>query len=153
MTVTGLDHVGFTVADLDRSVAWYSRLLQAPPTLRETWEHEYIGRIAGYPGCRMDGALWTLPGGIVLELLCYAEPPTGRVDMETYNAGNGHLCLVVDDLDAELERLRGDVAPRSPGPVEIPWGPYKGCLTVYVRDPDGISIQLFQLPPGGLTPL
>ena len=146
---TGLDHVGFAVSNLDQSVEWYSRFLDEPPVLRKTWDVEYVGRIVGYPGVKMEGAFWRLPGGTVLELLQYLYPDPGRVDMETYNVGNAHLCLVVDDLDADFERLRDRVEFRDPEPVEIPWGPYKGGKACYLRDPDGISIELMQLPAGG----
>jgi catechol 2,3-dioxygenase-like lactoylglutathione lyase family enzyme len=146
---TGLDHVGFAVSNLDQSVEWYSRFLDEPPVLRKTWDVEYVGRIVGYPGVKMEGAFWRLPGGTVLELLQYLYPDPGRVDMETYNVGNAHLCLVVDDLDADFERLRDRVEFRDPEPVEIPWGPYTGGKACYLRDPDGISIELMQLPAGG----
>jgi catechol 2,3-dioxygenase-like lactoylglutathione lyase family enzyme len=146
-----LDHVGFSVGNLDRSVEWYTFLLDEPPLLRKLWDIEYVGRVVGYPGVKMEGALWRLPGGTVLELLEYLNPEAGVVDMETYNAGNAHLCLVVEDLAAEYERLRGRVEFRHPEPVEIPWGPYAGGKAGYLRDPDGISIQLMQHAPGGPT--
>jgi catechol 2,3-dioxygenase-like lactoylglutathione lyase family enzyme len=149
VTYSGLDHVGFAVGDLDRSVEWYTFFLGEPPLLRKTWDVEYVGRVVGYPGVKMEGAFWRLPGGTVLELLEYLDPRPGRVDMETYNAGNAHLCLVVDDLAADFERLRGQVEFRDPEPVDIPWGPYRGGRACYLRDPDGISIELIQLPPGG----
>ena len=149
MYYTGLDHVGFAVSDLDQSVEWYSMFLGEPPMLRKTWDVEYVGRIVGYPGVKMECAFWRLPGGTVLELLHYLYPEHGRVDMETYNVGNAHLCLVVDDLDADFERLRNHVEFRDPDPVEIPWGPYTGGRACYLRDPDGISIELIQLPAGG----
>ncbi len=149
MRYSALDHVGFAVGDLDRSVDWYTFLLGEPPMLRKTWEIEYVGRIVGYPGVTLEGALWSLPGGTVLELLRYRHPDPGVVDMETYNVGNAHLCFVVDDLAAEFERLRGRAQFRDPEPVEIPWGPYKGGKACYLRDPDGISIELMYHPPGG----
>jgi catechol 2,3-dioxygenase-like lactoylglutathione lyase family enzyme len=146
---TGLDHIGFAVSSLDRSVDWYSFLLDEPPILRKVWDVEYVSRIVGYPEVRMECAFWQLPGGSVLELLEYQNPKPGTVDMETYNAGNAHLCLVVADLAADFERLRGHVEFRDPEPVEIPWGPYRGGKACYLRDPDGISIELLQYPPGG----
>jgi len=149
MYYTGLDHVGFAVSNLDHSVEWYSFFLDDPPILRKTWDVEYVGRIVGYPGVKLEGAFWRLPGGAVLELLEYHYPEPGRVDMETYNVGNAHLCLVVDDLEVDFERLRGHVEFRDPEPVEIPWGPYQGGKACYLRDPDGISIELIQYPPGG----
>ena len=69
--------------------------------------------------------------------------------METYNAGNAHLCLVTDDIHADVERLRGHADFRHPEAVEIPWGAYKGGWACYMRDPDGISIEVLQEPPGG----
>jgi catechol 2,3-dioxygenase-like lactoylglutathione lyase family enzyme len=149
VTLERVDHVGFTVADMDRSVAWYTTFLGAPPTLRKVWDVDYIGDLVGYPGCRMECAFFALPGDGVLELVRFLEPPPATVDMETYNAGNGHLCLLVDDIHAEHERLAPIAAFRSDGPIEIPWGPYAGGWAAYLRDPDGITIQLMQHPPGG----
>jgi catechol 2,3-dioxygenase-like lactoylglutathione lyase family enzyme len=149
MLFTGLDHVGFSVSDLDRSVSWYTEFFGDPPQLRKVWDVEYVSRIVGYPNCKMDCAFWRLPGGTILELIQYLEPPVGIVDMESYNAGNGHLCLVTKDLAADFERLRGRVEFRDPDPVRIPWGPYEGGWACYLRDPDGISIELMQLAPGG----
>jgi catechol 2,3-dioxygenase-like lactoylglutathione lyase family enzyme len=69
--------------------------------------------------------------------------------METFNAGNGHLCLVTEDMERDFERLDGYADFRSEAPVRIPWGPYEGGAACYLRDPDGISIELIELPPGG----
>lgn len=146
-----LDHVGFSVADIDRSVAWYTFLFEEPPFLRGLWDVEYVSRVVGYPSVVLDAALWQLPGGTTFELLEYKEPKPRVVDMETYNVGNAHLCLVVDDLAAEFERLRGHAEFRNPEPVDIPWGHFAGGRSCYIRDPDGISIELVQLPPGGVS--
>jgi catechol 2,3-dioxygenase-like lactoylglutathione lyase family enzyme len=145
-----LDHVGFTVSDLDRSSDFYTLLFGEEPFLRKVWEVGYVGQIVGYPECTLECAFWYLPGrAAVLELMQYLAPSPGRVDMETYNVGNGHLCLVTEDMDADFERLRGHVEFRSDAPIEIPWGPYKGGRVCYFRDPDGISVELMQHPPGG----
>jgi catechol 2,3-dioxygenase-like lactoylglutathione lyase family enzyme len=149
MHYTALDHIGFAVSSLDRSVSFYSFLLGEEPVLRDTWEVEYVSRIVGYPGLKLEAAFWNLPGGTILELIQYLNPPAARVDMETYNAGNAHLCLVTGDIHADVERLRGHAELRHPEPVEIPWGAYKGGWALYIRDPDGISIELLQAPPGG----
>ncbi len=134
MQFSGLDHVGFSVSDLDRSVEWYTEFLGEEPSLRKVWDVDYISGIVGYPNTKMDCALWKLPGGALLELIEYLEPSPAVVDMETYNAGNAHLCLQVDDLDAEFERLRGRVAflaprqSRSPG-VHTKVGRSATCAT------------------------
>jgi catechol 2,3-dioxygenase-like lactoylglutathione lyase family enzyme len=151
MSFVGVDHVGFTVSDLDRSIAFYELLLERPPVARKRWDVPYIGRIAGYPGLKLEAAFFELPGGLTLELIEYEHPVPGRVDMETYNAGNAHLSLVSDDLHADFERLRDVARFRSPDPVTVEWGPHRGALAARLRDPDGITVELIQLAPDGVT--
>ena len=123
-----LDHVGYAVADLDRSIAFYEALLGVPMIMRKTWDVPYVGEIVGYADLVLEGAFFQLPNGVILELLEYKSPPAGVVDMESYNAGNAHLCLVTDDMSADFVRLRaaGFDTFRSDAPVAIPWGPYRG---------------------------
>jgi catechol 2,3-dioxygenase-like lactoylglutathione lyase family enzyme len=145
----GFDHVGIAVGSLDRSVEWYSRFFETPPVLRKIWDIEYVGRMLRMPGVKIECAFWELPGGTTLELIEYLEPGPGVVDMQTWNAGNAHLGLVVHDLDAELGRLQRELGVTGVEAVAIPWGPYAGGKGCYLRDPDDISIQLMQLPPDG----
>ena len=148
-----VDHVGVAVTDLDRSIAWWSRLLDSEPFDRGTWLAaeigDYVGTKVGYPNCDMSAAVWALPGGTVLELIEYHNPPPGRVDMETYNAGNAHFCFETMDIRADYERMREHAEFRSPDPAESVWGPYKGSLLWYLRDPDGITIELVQFAEHG----
>jgi catechol 2,3-dioxygenase-like lactoylglutathione lyase family enzyme len=148
---SALDHVGYAVTDLDRSIAFYELLLGVPLLMRKTWDVEYLSDIVGYPGAVLEGAFFRLPNGVILELLQYSNPAPGVVDMESTNAGNAHLCLTTDDMQADFDRLRasGYDTFRSAAPVPIPWGPYKGGKACYLRDPDGISIELLESPPGG----
>jgi len=146
-----LDHVGYAVTDLDRSIAFYETLLGVPLLMRKTWDVPYVGEIVGYPGLVLDGAFFQLPNGVILELLEYKTSRPGTVDMESYNAGNAHLCLVTDDMAGDFARLRaaGYDTFRSEQPIDIPWGPYRGGRACYLRDPDGASIELLEAPPGG----
>ncbi|MCY4620395.1 MAG: hypothetical protein OXD34_00965, partial [bacterium] len=95
MSFLSIDHVGVAVTDLEVSVPWWTRFLEKEPFMQGTWiaadVEDYVGKIVGYPNCDMSGAFWALPGGSVLEMLQYHNPPPGRVDMATYNAGNTHL--------------------------------------------------------------
>ena len=148
---TGLDHVGFSVLDLDRSITFYSLLLEREPIMRRRYPEQYVARVVGYDEIDMDVAFFEIgDSGVVLELLEYRRPPCARVDMETYNVGNAHLCLIVGDLQAEYDRLLPHgIAFRSETPVDIPIGPYKGGKACYLRDPDGISIELLEPPSSG----
>lgn len=151
VTSPGLDHIGFSVSDLDRSIAFYTLLLGREPVLRRHYPEEYVARVVGYDQIDMDAAFFEIgDSGVVLELLEYREPPSARVDVETYNVGNAHLCLIVNDLQAEYDRLTPHgIRFRSETPVDIPIGPYTGGKACYLRDPDGISIELLEPPSAG----
>ncbi|GAA4750311.1 VOC family protein [Nocardioides endophyticus] len=149
--LTSLNHIGFSVADLDRSIEFYTELLGYPPYFKEVYDVEYVGRIVGYPGAVQYAAFFKLPGdqGLFLELIQYLKPEPRVVDMESYNAGIAHLCLAVDDLDAEFERITAIGGRfRSESVVQSDYGIYVGARSAYFRDPDDISIQLVELVDG-----
>jgi catechol 2,3-dioxygenase-like lactoylglutathione lyase family enzyme len=146
----GVVHAGFTVADLDRSVAWYGDVLGLSLIRRQRNDNAYTRQIVGIEGAVLDVAFFGLPAGSrgasgqVLELMQYLEPPGGRPELHTGDVGVGHLALEVDDLAAEYERLRGHgVRFRNP-PVEIDAGLNRGGWACYLLDPDGITIELIQ---------
>ena len=153
MSFLSIDHIGVAVTDLEVSAPWWTRFLETEPFMQGTWiaadVEDYVGKIVGYPNCDMSGAFWALPGGSVLEMLQYHNPPPGRVDMATYNAGNTHLCLETEDIYRDYERMRDHAVFVSPEPVRCAWGRYEGALTCYLRDPDDISIELIQFAEGG----
>ena len=54
------------------------------------------------------------------------------------------MCFVVDDAFAIYERVvQHQVEVFSP-PVEVDTGVNKGGFALYVKDPDGITVELFQ---------
>jgi len=53
MRFTGLDHVGFTVSEIERSVSWYAEFLGEQPLSKLDYTADYLGRIAGYLGCQL----------------------------------------------------------------------------------------------------
>jgi catechol 2,3-dioxygenase-like lactoylglutathione lyase family enzyme len=146
-----LHHVGFTVANMEPSIEFYSLLLQAEPAMRRRYGEQFISEVVGYEETLLDCALFSIPrSGVILELLEYLRPVGARVDTETYNVGNAHLCLIVDDLEREYRRLReAGVEFRSP-PVDVPADieddPAKGGRALYLRDPDGITVELLEMP-------
>jgi len=143
-----LNHVCFTVGDLDRSIAFWSLLLGDGPVRRIEYDGPTDAAVTGYPGVRMSAAYFGLPGGVLLELFQYHEPPgVPAGSHETYVVGNAHLGLVMPDLDETCRRLEGSGATLwSGGPVRLVGGEHDGGRSMYVRDPDGITIELLELP-------
>jgi len=149
-----VDHVGVAVSDLERSTKWWTAFLGEKPFFTSaesaSGTDDYVGRVVGYEACDLSVAFWALPGGGALELLQYRNPPPGRVDMETYNAGNTHLCFQTQDINSDYARMRSFAEFRSSQPVAITQGPYCGGYVCYLRDPDGISIELLELRSGSV---
>jgi catechol 2,3-dioxygenase-like lactoylglutathione lyase family enzyme len=144
----GLHHTGYTVSDLDRSVAFYRDLLGCEVLVEQEKEGGYLAAIVGYPDAHVRMAHLRVPGAEhVIELFEYLTPAGTRADVEPRNVGASHLCFLVDDLPALYEQLRekGVDSFVSP-PVEVDTGVNKGGYALYLRDPDGISVELFQPP-------
>ena len=143
-----LDHVGFSVWDLDRSLAFYRNLLGLELDWERVYEEEYVRRVVGYPGLRLRCAMLKLPGTKTrLELLHYDGVSRQRVDMHRANPGNSHICIAVRDLDKIYQRLQSVGVECVSPPVVSTAGRYKGSKQVYLHDPDGISLQLMELRP------
>lgn len=96
----GLDHVGFAVADLDRSLAFYRDLLGMQVLWERVYEEEYVRTLVGYPTATLRCAYLQIPGSTVkLELLEYQNVAREHPVLRRGNPGNGHLALAVADLD------------------------------------------------------
>ena len=145
----GVHHMGFTVADIGRSVEFYTALFGVEPFVRRVYEDDYTSVEVGYPGARLDVALYEIPNSdVVLELIEYLEPTGVPVDMETRNPGTAHLCLTTDRIAADFRRMvELGATPRSSGPVEVTSGINEGLHVAYLRDLDGITIELLEVRP------
>ena len=143
-----LHHTGYTVSDLDRSLVFYRDLLGCEVIATQEKEGGYLAAIVGYPDAHVRMAHLRVPGGEhVIELFEYLEPYGDRADVEPRNVGASHLCFIVADLRAVYEkaaRAGGDVVrvPAGRGRTGI----NRGGLALYLRDPDGITMELFQPP-------
>ncbi len=147
-----LHHTGLTVADLDRSLAFYRDLLGFEVVLEQEKEGGYLGAIVGRPDAHVRMAHVQLPGSDHrLELFQYLRPPGSEPSerLEPWRIGPTHVCLIVDDLPSLHERLlaAGIDSFLSP-PVEVDTGANAGGKALYLRDPDGALLELFQPPAG-----
>jgi catechol 2,3-dioxygenase-like lactoylglutathione lyase family enzyme len=148
MQAAGIHHTGYTVSDLDRSLEFYVGKLGCEIVAQQEKEGGYLAAIVGYPDAHVRMAHLRAPGaGHVIELFEYLSPDGTRADVEPRNVGASHLCFLVDDLPSVHEELRAKGVDTfvSP-PVEVDTGINRGGFGLYLRDPDGITIELFQPP-------
>lgn len=153
--VKGIWHFSFTVADLDRSLEFYCVLLGMKLRHRQEQANPYTQKLVGYRDARLRIAQLVLddgptgPSGHILELVQYVAPVYPPHPPGTAYPNSAHMAFVVDDLQAEYERLsKAGVRFRSE-PVAITAGVNRGGYTVYFLDPDGITLEMVQPPPKG----
>jgi len=147
MRVLGLDHVSVSVANLERSLAFYHELLGIPVLGTGTEESPSVASVVGAGPARFRYADLDLGSGQILEILQYLTPKGTPRHSDVYDPGSGHLAVRVDDLGRALESLaKAGVHPRSePVKLEEPaW--WAEARVVYVTDPDGITIELVERP-------
>jgi catechol 2,3-dioxygenase-like lactoylglutathione lyase family enzyme len=143
-----LNHIGMTVRDLDRSLAFYRKAFGLEPVIEGLGEGADIARSVGLPEARIRYAFVDL-GNTRIELLQY-EKPVGRSAHEARNCDVGafHVCFDVDDLMAKYEQLKAQGVEFITSPIKLgdDAGALAGLQYVYFRDPDGLVLQLYEMP-------
>jgi extradiol dioxygenase family protein len=85
--------------------------------------------------------------GHKIELLQYLAPPDRKhVDLRPCDVGSVHVALLVDDLNAVLNTIAASGWKAAGKPQTLKSGPNAGKRVVYVRDPDGTTIEFMQAP-------
>jgi len=131
VSLVGFEHAGLTVADLDRTIAFYCGLLGLRLVVRKP---------------QPDGELAFLDTGSgMLEI--FARPGAQRaVDVPVGTAGVRHLTFAVDDVVATVTRLEA-------AGVEITERPRDAHnrelirRVAFCRDPDGLQVELIERAP------
>lgn len=141
------NHTGATVSNLARSIRFYEEMFGFEVVMRQQKSGGYLGRIIGIPEAEVRMAQLRLPsGGHVLELFEYISPKLASRSVDPTTIGFTHLCLAVEGLQALHSRLSKKGCESISEPVRIDTGANAGGLGVYLRDPDGIIIELFESP-------
>jgi catechol 2,3-dioxygenase-like lactoylglutathione lyase family enzyme len=139
--VERVDHVSFTVADIERSTRFYARFGFAPVNRYQQAGSELDRAVATVPA-DMDIQILRRPDGAMLELIAYTRQPSARAARNSV-VGAGHIAFVVADIGVAYAQLRADGIEFLSAPNTDRYGE----RWVYLRDPDGITVELMQ--PGG----
>lgn len=144
-TVEGLHHVGLSVRDIRASFEWYSKMFGL--------EHGPINEGAGQAlsdsvqveGTELSFSMLTI-GSTRIEFLEYHRPRGDDFDRGNNDIGSAHLCLQVDDLEVAYRELQERGAVFNAPPVTLTDGDVAGSVWAYLRDPDGIQLEIWQNP-------
>ena len=150
--VQSIEAVGMTVADMNRSVAFFRDVL----TFAKVSDVEVSGdawdRLHGVFASRLRIVRLQL-GDELVELTEYLTP-RGRpvpTDSRSNDRWFQHVAIIVSDMDAAYARLRQHgVQHSSPEPQRLPdWNPAAGGIKAfYFKDPDGHPLEILQFPAG-----
>lgn len=129
-------HVGLTVADLERAVAFYRDVLGVPVVDRFAVAGEAFADAVDLPGAsgrfvHLDG------GGVRLELVEYEPTGDARDPAALNRPGATHVGLTVEDVRAVYASLPDDVETLSE-----PRTTASGTTVVFLRDPEGNLVEL-----------
>ena len=141
------DHTGITVSNLERSLAFWRDVLGFEFSHTAHQKGELAEEITGVQGAGIKLAVLKTPRGHKIELLEYLAPADRkRANLRPCDVGSVHVALLVEDLDAVLAQIAVSGWKAAGKPQTLKTGPNAGKRVVYVRDPDGTTIEFMELP-------
>ena len=151
MSVLRVGHIGVCVSDMEGALAFYCDLLGFRPISEVNVNDALSAKLLRLPGIDQR-TVFVERDGVRLALFALRAPPiqnAGRV-REMNEAGMVALMLRVDDLDATLETMRA-AGVRVLDETRIEHPAY-GSKLVFVTDPDGLLVELIEIPGDPYTP-
>lgn len=124
-SVTGFDHLVLLVEDVERSLGFYTGSLGLRPERVDAWREGQVF----FPSVRIDDRT-------IIDLL----GPAQRADGVVARPNVDHLCLVVEGVDLVEVAASGEFEVVD-GP-DRRWGARGEGLSLYVKDPDGNTVEL-----------
>lgn len=142
-TIGRVHHVGLTVRNLEQSLKWYRHMFGVEPVFVTYAEGEPLATAVGVPDAKLSFAFLRF-GETDVELLSYNNDRDENFGRRNCDVGSPHLCILVDDIKTAYNELKAKGAEFFAEPLHIEGGPLDGCWFVYFRDPDGITLELFE---------
>ena len=157
-SVAAVRSIGFTVSEMDRSIAFYSNALAFKVISDVEVDGPEYDQLWGVFGVRARIVRMQL-GEQQIELTQFISPPDLRpipVPSYSHDLWFQHVAIVVRDMDAAWAQLRKHhVRQISPRPQTIPTSNQAaaGIKAIKFRDPDGHNLELLWFPEGKGNPV
>jgi len=140
----GLNHVGLTVGDLERSIEFYRDTVGMKLSGRVRLQGEWFDVLTHNRGADIDVAMLEL-GEFTLQLVQYLAAGGGVLPLAHNQIGNPHLCIDVEDVETK-HRAVVATGRFEPTPIVDIMG--SGTRSFYIADPDGVPVEFLQRAPG-----
>ncbi|GAA4558877.1 VOC family protein [Planotetraspora kaengkrachanensis] len=151
--LSGVDHIGFTVPDLEEASRFLVDVLGCEymytlgPYRHDDsdWMSEHLNV---HPRAVMRQLHFFRCGGqAIFEVFEYSAPDQNAALPRNSDIGGHHVALYVDDLDAAVAYLEGKGVTMLGGPTASR-GPSEGQRWVYFLSPWGMQFELVSYPGG-----
>ena len=142
--ITGFNHTSFTVADMDKSVRFWTEMLGFKAASVSPRQGDWQEAVTGITDASLMVA--HLYGhGHHIEFIQYLRGAIDGGAPQPAQAGAAHVCLEVDDIARTWNELLAAGATSQGKIAAVKAGPVADCLAGYIRDPNGIIIELLEL--------
>jgi catechol 2,3-dioxygenase-like lactoylglutathione lyase family enzyme len=150
--LTGIEHIGLTVPDIDRATGFLAALLGAE-TLYDIGPFEspddwMAGHLATHPRGKIHKIrVLRVANGPVLELFQFvsADRPA---PLPAKSDTGWHIAFYVDDMERAVAALKTHEVAIQSGPVVMTEGPSAGLTWLYFQAPWGQQMELVSYPGG-----
>ncbi|EHF00072.1 hypothetical protein HMPREF9469_00986 [ [[Clostridium] citroniae WAL-17108] len=145
----GIHHTCLTVSDMDKSLIFYRDGLGLDVVKDVDEQGERLSMETQMEGAH-NRLVWlkTSMGNTLVELLQYIHP-LGKAfpsDARCCDVGMPHISFLVENIDEMYEKLCGMGVTFTASPMDCDNSTFEGAKTAYCYDPDGIFVELFQIP-------
>jgi glyoxylase I family protein len=150
--MTGTDHVGFTVPDLDEAERFFVDILGAVRVYTlgsKRSDDDFMAvQLGVHPRTEItEIRFYRLGNGSNIELFHYDSADGQAPQPRNSDIGGHHLALYVDDMDAAVAYLRDNGVEVMGDPV-VSAGASAGQRWLYFRSPWGMQFELVSFPQG-----
>lgn len=147
-TARNVDHVAFTVPDLDEAVAFFVDVLgceyvyKVGPT--EDPDGDWMERrLNVHPRASLRFVMLRCGPNLNVELYEWDAPDQNTAMPKNSDHAGRHVAIYVDDIDAAHRYLRGQRGVKVlDGPQEVPGGPIAGTRWFYFLTPWGMQMEV-----------
>ena len=140
--MTKLYHIGITVSDLERSLAFYREVIGMEVVSRNEVSGAWFDQLTDNHGARFRVA-HLRQGDFVLQLVQYLAAGGERLRLGHNQVGNPHMSFYAEDVERKYAEVRGRAGQRVSPLVTIA---VSGRRSFYTYDPDGVPVEFIQAP-------
>lgn len=145
--VTGVHHVGITVRNIEQSLAWYARMFDVQPGSISHGSGQSLSDSLQVADADLSFAMVDV-GSTRIELLQYHHPVGKDFDRSNGDVGSAHICFSVSSVAEAFRDLTDKGGIFNGPPVTLDSGAFAGSTWAYLRDPDGIQLEIWESPAG-----